>query len=465
MPAPGPREGGSRRCLQSSWCSQPLTSLGGGGVDWGATRPLGGKSELPASRARPRDPTAKWEGRARHLKGPVLVGRHPGGSNQSTNLQGKPAKPSGKFAIGTCNLTIQRGGCTVQVAVRTWTPPLGTPAICVGDVCKQRHGPGSGGRWWFGWSLVVGVVVLALCGLMPLAFPRAAYADFLYTRSHYIDRTNKTDWYDTGKGFVGEIENGTRPNNSFVVLDLGGQELQGSTWGTVLHNQQWLSNADGRTDIVEEYIKGFISGAHRPDFATIVLGTNNSVSVGSTEGLNWAQNVAIVDEWVHDNGYQTYIGVWGGADLENGEGYAAQNPSEDWATSFSANTSIPYIDYGDAGGCPSTGTPPGPPGWACTAYYTWYTGALWTMSYGSPYSWPFPEDYDTNCVMADQWQKISYYAYLYKGGKLDFQGVAAATIGNTPQEAWSCLNAALNTNDYPYTVGSVPNTTQFVTGP
>lgn len=320
---------------------------------------------------------------------------------------------------------------------------------------------------------IVGIVIAT-------AFPAIARADNTYSR--YVNTLNASAWYNDGCSYAEDVSGGTRPNDALVVLDVGGQQIQGGVYGTVFPGGGWESNSTSRTDVIEAYASGFASCAevegHGYGFAYIVDGVNNDLDAGTNSGLNWAQNIGILNTWLTDNGYQNNVAIWGGSDLE--QEFSDQSPAEDWTTSYNANSTVPYIDYGDAGGCPSTGKPPAPPGWACATKTNpddWYTGAFWTMAWGNQLAEPFPQDYNTIGTNADQWQKISYYAYLYKTAKIAFFGTLsqydACTHGhgdcsgldNTPTQAYTFLYNAINNDDYPDTTGSVPRESDFAWGP
>ena len=126
----------------------------------------------------------------------------------------------------------------------------------------------------------------------------------------------------------------------------------------------------------------------------------------------------------------------------------------DWVKGYKNKVSDPYYlyNYGDAKGCPQNGTTSTPG--ACANGWTQENVSY--VSYGSEFSYPFPEIYGTAGGNSKQWQQISLYTYLKYGKNMYIPGLlsqsqACAQRGcvgtdNTPDQAWSQLWTQLNSD-------------------
>jgi hypothetical protein len=87
----------------------------------------------------------------------------------------------------------------------------------------------------------------------------------------------------------------------------------------------------------------------------------------------------------------------------------------------------------------------------------WSQGDVYYVSWGAPPALPLPEIYRNDGYLARQWQAVSLYGALYKGGKMTFAGAMTQfqscqqrksaeceTLDNTPEEGWSQLYDRLN---------------------
>jgi hypothetical protein len=161
-----------------------------------------------------------------------------------------------------------------------------------------------------------------------------------------------------------------------------------------------------------------------------------------------------VGNWIQSHGYSARVTVAGADDIED-DWYGSSDsqdqnnigPTTQWVNGYDAYAAYAYYDYGDAGGCPTSGTS----GDSGGCNNGWTQDNIWYNSWGASAAEPLPEIYYSG--MASEWQQISLYGYLSKGGQVFMQGSftewAASgycTNGctNEPAQGWTQLYDALN---------------------
>lgn len=182
----------------------------------------------------------------------------------------------------------------------------------------------------------------------------------------------------------------------------------------------------------------------------IAVGTNNYGS-GTTFAHDqaWARMINEIGQWFQDNGYTAHTEVRGASDVElQWSGFSA---ASSWFSGYSSVYRYFLYDYGDANGCPLSGTGSSPRN-CCTG---WNQDNVRYVAWGASPSIPFPEIYATSGANAKQWQQLSLYSYLAYGSRMGIVGPFTESkacvqrppcdgIDNTPSQAWSQLWTNLN---------------------
>ncbi|GAP09424.1 hypothetical protein BECAL_00568 [Bellilinea caldifistulae] len=186
-------------------------------------------------------------------------------------------------------------------------------------------------------------------------------------------------------------------------------------------------------------------------------------------GQRFADTTYNLNEWIRASGYASRLWVMGALDIEwagrESDGrYWWNTPyvTGGWVEGFNANSRgrEMYLNYGACVGCPITPSL----SWvfsttrdANNVVMDWSQGDVYYVSWGAPPALPLPEIYRNDGYLARQWQAVSLYGALYKGGKMTFAGAMTqfqscqqkksaecATLDNTPDEGWSQLYDWLN---------------------
>ena len=136
------------------------------------------------------------------------------------------------------------------------------------------------------------------------------------------------------------------------------------------------------------------TGSDTTTVAELAVSTNNSYSVGSSWGTQWANQVKETAGTVSGTVYHTQVSVVGGNDIETfSKGPGLIQPTIDWMNAYSAVPGrLPVYNYGSADGCDHTCSN----GWTTSNYYF--------LSWGSPPAYSFPESYDVG--QDDAWYNV-----------------------------------------------------------
>ena len=245
------------------------------------------------------------------------------------------------------------------------------------------------------------------------------------------------------------------PVNSLVVLDFGVQNSSGSATiatfsGATFTNAQIETMAE--TFSKEYYI---CTGTDHTSVLTLGLGTNNSVkysdSTYTTLGSDWANVVSAVIAYNNGSGVHSQVTVWGANDLEDwinpGDNFII--PSDQttaWVNGYSSLDPAPYVNYGSANGCPTSGYA----NLNCDVFdgTTYNQYDYWWYSWGANPALVTPEIYSSS--MAQQWTQISLYDKHYKLNNMRFQApwdendinTSTLTSGQAWSDLWNDLNNA-----------------------
>lgn len=132
--------------------------------------------------------------------------------------------------------------------------------------------------------------------------------------------------------------------------------------------------------------------------------------------------------------------------LRHGITQRGRSPSDQgtaWISGYSSIDPAPYVNYGDAIGCPTSYT--SGKGRACS--YGYYQYDYYWYSWGAPPSFVAPEIYTTSPDNSGQWANISLYATHYQM-PMSFEGPWDQNDFHPSQltatQAWTDLSNALS---------------------
>lgn len=319
------------------------------------------------------------------------------------------------------------------------------------------------------------------------------------TVSRYMKTTDTTTLFNegcdagnraTGSG-TGTASSPYAIPDGVVVLDFG-QPTYTSTAaisGTFLFNNAFASTTD-----ISLAAKSFTDGfwdctPPNGPFLTLVVGTNNYIDTPNTRfessrsrtnglddipsewaghGTAWGNMMNNIEAYVQNQPYTAQIQVEGGSDMEVNAFNNNPTNTRAWASAYgnTPNNGWSYQNYGDASGCPTSGTTTATPGNCDNA---WTQDDVYDVSWNEIAAFPLPEIYSAGSSSepyggdADEWQQVSRYAYnkdtvsMYiSGAATQYQACADSVTptqpnpcpgtDNTPSVGWTQLYKALNSD-------------------
>lgn len=312
----------------------------------------------------------------------------------------------------------------------------------------------------------IGGVTALVSAILTVSSAEPAAAAPPSARSYYVSNYDLNWAYDRGcdAGNADEADSGTQIH--YVVLDFGSMYEDNGTWMVSAFSGAAFTQTKARNMVVE-WAHGYYvcSGTDHTSTAYVGLGTNNSDGDVTTAA---GAHMAVAAQNAIDNATS---GGWYGQgrpiaanDFESwGQSSALNTKSRNWISGYNASTPTPImVNYGDAGGCPSTSTPSAG---SCNAGNNAET--IWQVSWSGA-AWPLPEIYNTSGTQAKQWRWLSRYAKSAHGAALKFKGVMAQSgacsqngggcsgTDNTPSEAWNQLDTQLNSDSITATTPGPP---------
>lgn len=280
-----------------------------------------------------------------------------------------------------------------------------------------------------------------------------------YTTSHYMKTVDS--WTLSVMGCQVGIRDAelSGRQDSLLFLDFGSPwvELNGpgeedDLYGVYLFSGGTVPTSD-LAGAVQNFAWGYYSclGEDRDSHLTIAVGTNNwqGGDVTPDHGRAWALMVNDINQWLIDNGYFAQVGVGGGGDIE--VGWNTPEKSRAWVDGYDSANAWPLYFFGDAAGCPPSGS------CGTSSFPSWTQEDVWYVSWGAPPSVPLPLIYANSGIHARQWYQLSLYGYNNQDGRMNFGGAVTQyqacqqrpsslcqLLDNTPPEGWSQLWETLN---------------------
>lgn len=313
-------------------------------------------------------------------------------------------------------------------------------------------------RIWARLVAALSVAAVALLGASPVSRIEAAPTPSWYTWSFYVTSLDPTTAYNLGYE-QGRHDRQDLPGNqnSVVVLAFGQPTYESGSYGTYYYaNGAPFASTAQIAEVAKQFGYGYWvgTGSETGSFLTVAIGTSNlgARTTFSNHGAAWAQMVNSVHQWYVDNGYATQVKAEGASDMELA--WNGPTTTRSWVDGYDSANNRALYDFGNAAGCPTTGS--GGTNGLCQN--GWTQDDVWYKSWGASPSYPLPEIYLTNGDNAWQWQKVSLYGAVSKGGRLGFLGSMAQQGAcqqkgtcdpsemNSPDAAWSQLWDALNSD-------------------
>jgi hypothetical protein len=296
-----------------------------------------------------------------------------------------------------------------------------------------------------------------------------------YTTSYYVGTTNERTMYNLGCDLGNRDASLAGTQDDIVILMFGSSPIAKVGQNGVKEYYVSLYFYDPKTgyptatfaqvaNLAEQFGSGYYncSGNDYDSHLRIVVGTGNYKPAGSSRevsynsGHAWGQLVGQVSDWFANNGYSSQVDAAGGSDME----LAWDTPTETraWVDGYASATWHYLYDFGDAQGCPVSGSTASPS--ACS--HGWTQEDVRYISWGAPPAWPLPQIYNTKGVMANHWQQITLYSALLPnsfrmfvaGSLTQYQACQQRTCAhgtptfggtdNTPEAGWTQLSNALN---------------------
>ncbi|WP_322791586.1 hypothetical protein [Bellilinea sp.] len=320
----------------------------------------------------------------------------------------------------------------------------------------------------------------------------------LYATSIYIQNPTSSEFYNFGCAQGLRDQNLPGQQDNLVVLAFGQMWKVGSQYTLRTYTNPNTGTRTNLTfaeveNLARQYLQGYLSCSDGESLLALGIGSNNyndmnidndrdkfspdQATLRQTAyafGQRFADTTYNLNEWIRASGYAGRLWVMGALDIEwdsreldkqTGKYYYWWNTpyvTGGWVEGFNANSRGRelYLNYGACVGCPTSPRLD----WvfsttrdANNVVMDWSQGDVYYVSWGAPPALPLPEIYRNDGYLARQWQAVSLYGALYKGGKMTFAGAMTqyqscqqrrtaecATLDNTPDEGWSQLYYWLN---------------------
>lgn len=242
--------------------------------------------------------------------------------------------------------------------------------------------------------------------------------------SFYINTTSDSTLYQLGVN-QGNYDNNTI-SSSMVILDFGGLDSSGAhqdVW-----NVGWVTSSEVGV-LADEFLAGYQSVGPR-HYSVLAIGTNNNISMNSTNGGAFASNVNSIAGYA--SCCSPHETVWGANDIEDWSNASyTSGPVYNWYNGYSAAGGPAYIDFGSATGC-------GPSSWTCYALNNsnFNKGDYYNFAWGEALAQSTPEVYCPG--QAATWYYVQAATHtMYPQGPLDDPAVCGS--GYNAAWAWSQL--------------------------
>jgi hypothetical protein len=232
--------------------------------------------------------------------------------------------------------------------------------------------------------------------------------------------------------------------DAIVVLAFGRPRHRGGRWGVSLFGDAFAST-EAIQHAAQAYARGYQECAGSGTRLEVALGTSNyGGAVSRKHGRAWALMVNQANDWLHRHGLHRSVSFAGASDIELG--WNGPAVSRRWVRGYDSAARWRFYNFGDAAGCAPRGD--------CLG--AWTQEDVWFVSWGARSAWPLPQIYTPSGSMAQQWYRLSLYAYQHHGRRMTIVGVLSQRaacrqssdpcrgINNSPSRAWHQLQRLLN---------------------
>jgi hypothetical protein len=299
-------------------------------------------------------------------------------------------------------------------------------------------------------SAIALILASAFASLHTGITAHAAQAEPADDASFYVNTTSQSTLYALGhnQGVFDAQHN----VSSQVFLDFGGQYQDNSGTKGPLGSPNF---SYGQIESLSEFFAwGYWqgTGTDLTTVLTLAIGTNNGNWVAQNLGVSWGQVVQTVSNWVHTAGYQRQVIIDGANDIETWGGARAADVLQ-WEAGYAQGTSLPYLNFGSADGCPQYTDNNGGCGGTSG---DWNQYNYWYLSWGAPPAQSLPEIY--NNAQKNQWVQIDRYGHDYQRDTINFSGPLndyyRDSSSFTPAQSWGSMQGGLLY--YPYLNAYMP---------
>ncbi len=287
-------------------------------------------------------------------------------------------------------------------------------------------------RKWATRIILVVIVVETFITALPGKSVDAIPSTTVQGTSYYMDTAGGSIAYNLGCSLGTQDYNTPGTQSRIAIISFGqawwyDDEFFGRVYGSNLHGNDTFVNDSQVEEAAYQFGRGYYicTSSDITSQLQLAVGTTNywsGAGVSHTDyghGQVWTAMVNRVQNRLVNAGYSSQSNAHGGMDMELD--WNTPSNSRAWINGFASNaiTRRSYFD-GDAAGCPESTAP----GLGASCNNGWKQDDLWWVTWGAAPAYPIPQIYFSTLPrrQAYQWKNVSLYAYLYKTGKISFQG-------------------------------------------
>ncbi|MHB9033781.1 MAG: hypothetical protein ACYC6L_12135 [Anaerolineae bacterium] len=268
-----------------------------------------------------------------------------------------------------------------------------------------------------------------------------------YTTSYYLSTTDYNTLYQLGQRVGLSI---LSAQDAIVFLDWGQPWYENGQFGSVIFGSLEFRSISQIIEAVKGFCRGYYQASPGNSHLTLAMGTSNygRTYVTREHGVAWAQMVKTLNDWIDSPPTWAYkIKISGAIDAE--PGWNSAPVTRAWVEGFNAAASgNVYYNFGSCDSCPFTACE------SCRISNNWTYEDMWYISWGVPAAFTVPEIYLVSGVNAEQWYRVSLYAWSAHGQAIRFSGAMTqyqscqqkGCTTNTPSQGWSQLYEILQSN-------------------
>lgn len=261
------------------------------------------------------------------------------------------------------------------------------------------------------WNVALSIASQFMAGSKPVKVAEVKASGPTFSRSWYIESsasTAKADMQAVAQGDVQWTTNSHQCDDrhfaSLVLLDFGEPHTLNGIYGTFTVNTNTFWSDDDIAAAAQSYLLSWRSETTtcRLKLAIGVSNHHQCAYDGAAcsipeAGTRWAETVSNLNTWIHNQGFDQQLQVWGAYDAETT--WDGADRTRQFVDSYTAHDvfQVPLVDFGDMRQGdplvdPDTGQPEQP----------WTDADRYYVAWQAPYDVSLPEIYDTG----DLWDWI-----------------------------------------------------------